>query len=115
MSKPRVQIELIVDTAAHANTISTNFDTQLVGKDIFSTEHKASGRDEDGRPFFSADIRFNSEADRDAIRDWVVDAMRDNIVTRDWVTRAHVTIHLCTHDDVTVQDCTTTSYSRTEK
>lgn len=111
MSKPRLQLTAVIDTETHADTIIASIRTQLVGKDVFE-EHslKRSVDVETGKILLCFDLRFNSEIDRNSVRTWLRDQVRDHPVVKTWVQSVTLTRHECSHDDVTVQDCKTTDY-----
>jgi hypothetical protein len=111
MSKSRVMLTSAIDTRAHADTIISSLNTQLVGKDIFETHSLAVGTDEDGTPILTVDIRFNKEVDRNTIRDWIREQARDNPILKRWFNKATLSTHTCTHDDRVVQSCRETEYS----
>ena len=60
MSKPRINLRLKIDTLAHANTIKTNLQTQLIGKDIFE-QHSFDSVNFIGENLLYLDVRFNKE------------------------------------------------------
>ena len=112
MSKPRLKLYTEVDTLLHANTIKTNIQTQLVGKDIFETHSLASGLvSKTGKNVVYGDWRFNTQLDRDFIRNWIKDQIETHPQVKNWVKKARLSWHVCSHDDPIVVDCTTTSYA----
>ena len=114
MSKPRVSLRAIVDTTAHASTIVDFLSGTLAGRSLFELHSLSQGLDEQGRLNVTFEARLNVQSDRDAIRDAVINRVRDRPQTRDWfLTGTTVTIHLCTHDEPEdlVRPCTETSYS----
>ena len=110
MSKPRVQLQAVIDTEAHADTIIAGITTRLVGKDIFETQSLTRDTDEEGRPFVVFDCRFNSRIDRDDVKTWLRDQVKDHPVVKTWVQSVKLTTHLCSHDDIEVKDCKTIEY-----
>lgn len=113
MSKPRISIYLEVDTVAHGQTIKQAIQDQLVGKDIFETYSFDFGVGNESDPnviWGSAEFRFNNRINRDSIRDWIKDQVQNHPQVKNWVTKARIISHLCTHDDVEVKPCTETEY-----
>ena len=113
MSKPRISIYLEVDTVAHGQTIKTNIQNRLAGKDIFEIHDFDSGVGNESDPnaiWGRLECRFNSRIDRDDIRDWIKDQIQNHPQIKNWVLSAQLISHLCTHDDPSVKDCTTTEY-----
>ena len=111
MSKPRLIINLDIDTLAHANTMKNNLQVQLVGKDIFETHNFSSGSDGlNNRIFLNADWRFKNLADRNSIWKFITGASTSG-TTKNWInTGSLMSRHLCSHDDPEVKDCRTTNY-----
>lgn len=111
MSKPRFKVYAEVDTLAHAETIRQNLANRAAGKDIFEEHSLAAFFDgEVGKNVVVAEWRFNNAVDRDDVRDWIKDQVQNHPQVKNWVTRASVTSHLCTHDDAEVKDCRTTQF-----
>lgn len=111
MSKPRISIELEVDTIAHANTIRDAIVSRLVGKDIFEQHSLMSFFDsETSKNMVIAEVRFNGAVDRDDVLNWVKNQVQTHPQVKVWVTRASVVSHLCSHDDEEVNNCRTTEY-----
>ena len=73
MSKPRLQLQAVIDTEAHADTIITNIRAELVGKDIFEEQDLSRGINEDGQVEINFDFRFNSRVDRNDVKTWLKD------------------------------------------
>ena len=113
MSKPRFSLYAEVDTLAHANTIKTNIQTQLVGKDIFE-EHQfliaEGGTVGESIIRIIAEWRFNNAVDRDALKDWAQDQIQSHPQVKNWVSKAKLVWHRCTHDEQIVENCKTTNY-----
>ena len=107
--KTRFQVNAVVDTLAHAETIRTNLETQLAGKDIFE-RHSFEVSSEGGEISVHADFRFNLRADRDSVRDWIQDQLRDHPIVKTWILSVILSWHDCSHDSELVQDCKTTNY-----
>lgn len=113
MSKPRVRIYLEVDTLAHGQTIKTAIQNRLQGKDIFETHSFdfGVGTEEDPNVVWGRlEARFNSRIDRDDILNWIKDQVQNAPQVKNWVTKASIISHLCTHDDENVQSCRETEY-----
>ena len=111
MSKPRLQLQAVIDTTAHADTIIAAIRAELVGKDFFEEHSLKRGTDiETGEIKLVFDFRFNSEVDRNAIRAWIKDQVKDHPVVKTWVVSVKLTRHTCTHDDVEIKPCTETDY-----
>ena len=103
---------------AHGQTIRSAIQDKLVGKDIFETHDFDFGVGNDLDPsviWGRAEIRFNSEIDRDDVKDWIKDQVQNHPQVKNWVTRATVQTHLCSHDDEEVKDCRTTNFLEWEK
>lgn len=113
MSKPRFSLYAEIDTLAHANTIKTNIQTQLVGKDIFET-HGFGIYENDplnpGKIILHAEWRFNNAVDRDTLKDWARDQIENHPQVKNWISKAKLAVHLCSHDDLEVKDCKTMNY-----
>lgn len=113
MSKPRFSLYAEIDTLAHANTIKTNIQAQLVGKDIFEEHSFGIGTNDPfnpGKIILRAEWRFNNAIDRDALKDWVQDQIQNHPIVKTWVLLVRLIVHLCTHDDSEIKDCKTTNY-----
>lgn len=111
MSKPRFKLYAEVDTLAHAETIRQSLEKRIAGKDIFEQHSLAALIDsETGKNLVIAEWRFNRRVDRDDVRDWIKDQVQNHPQVKNWVTRASVTSHLCSHDDAEVKDCRTTEF-----
>lgn len=110
MSKPRLQLNAIVDTAAHADTIIVQIRTQLSGKDIFEEHNLSKFIEENGTINLSFDFRFNSLVDRDDIKAWLKNQVQNHPQVKTWVQSVTVIDHLCSHDDSSILDCNTTEY-----
>ena len=112
MSKPRIKLEAVIDSVAHANTIISSIESRLVGKDIFQDKNLTVSEtdDEPRKPLIIFDCRFNSRIDRDDVKTWLRGQIKDHPVVKTWIESVKLTTHLCTHDDVSVKDCKTTEY-----
>lgn len=115
MSKPRLQLSAVIDTVAHADTIISSIQTKLVGKDIFEIHSLARSIDELGQVNLNFDFRFNSRIDRDDVKNWIKDQVQNHPQVKNWVQSVIVVDHLCSHDSVSVVDCTSTEYVRWER
>ena len=104
MSKPRIELNLLVDTQGHANTIINNLRTQLQGKEIFETHVFDSIASTDG-VWIRGSWRFNKQLDRDNVKEWIRDKIQDNPQVKDWILKAELSWHICTHDDAEVRNC----------
>ena len=110
MSKPRLQLTAVIDTEAHADTIIAQIRTQLVRKDVFEEHNLTRLTNEFGQIELNFDFRFNSEVDRNTIRTWLKDQVKDHPVVKTWVQSVKLSHHECSHDNAVIQDCKTTSY-----
>lgn len=113
VSKPRISIYLEVDTAAHGQTIRTAIQNRLAGKDIFETHVFDFGSVNDigsDAVWGVLECRFNSKIDRDDIKDWLKDQVQNHPQIKNWILKAEIKDHLCSHDDAEVKDCRTTEY-----
>ena len=113
MSKPRISIYLEVDTVAHGQIIKNNIQQQLVGKDLFDTISFDFGVGNDTAPnviWGNAEFRFNNRVDRDDLKDWIKNQVQNHPQVKNWVLKARITSHLCSHDSDIVLDCTTTEF-----
>lgn len=116
MSKPRFKMVAYTDTLAHATTIKNSISNQLAGLDIFEQHSLVSGNDPDsGLPGLIAEWRFNSSADRDTLRDWAKDQIQNNAQVKVWVQTATLTWHLCTHDEMVPENCSTNNFGSWSK
>ena len=112
MSKPRLQMTARIDTLAHAITIRNAIRDELIGKDIFE-EHSLMGFvDGDGTVVGNLDVRFNSDVDRNSVRDWIEDQIQNHPQIKNWILQAKVWWHRCTHDEIAVNNCGTTEYAK---
>ena len=109
MSKPRVMIQAVIDTGVHAQLILDFVVQELIGKNIFENHGVGFGLEVTDW-IFSADVRFNSRADRDTVDAFLRNRALVRPQTRDWFKSVKANSHLCTHDDVEVKDCTTTEF-----
>lgn|SRR3990167_9973054 len=112
MSKPRLQLQAVIDTEAHADTIIASIRAELVGKDVFE-EHSLSKYVDalnDNKVTLVFDFRFNNRIHRDDVKTWLKNQVRDHPVVKTWVESVKLTQHTCTHDDVEVKPCTETEY-----
>ena len=110
MSKPRLKLTAVIDTEAHADTIISQVRNKLIGKDIFEEHSLNRFKNENGDTELGFDFRFNSRIDRDSIKDWIKDQVRNHPQVKNWVQSARVVEHLCSHDDLEINDCKTTEY-----
>ena len=65
VSKPRISLRAIVDTAAHATTIVTAIQNRIAGKPTFDNPNIYSGVNELGEKEISFNFRLINSADRD--------------------------------------------------
>jgi len=110
MGKPSFKLIATVDTLAHANTIKNSIQDELVGKDIFEEHNLSALRNDDGNFSCVAEFSFNNNIDRDSIKDWIISQVRDHQVVKNWVSKARLSWHYCTHGDKEVKSCKTTGY-----
>jgi hypothetical protein len=110
MSKPRLKLLAVIDTESHADTIIAAIRAEIVGKDVFEEHSSSRGLNEAGQVELTFDFRFNSGVDRDAVRTWLKDQVKDHPVVKTWVQSVKLTRHECSHDSITVVDCKTTNY-----
>ena len=111
MSKFRIMANLDCDTLTHAETIRDAFNLQLVGKSIFENHGvSASFNTHINKTLFISNLRMNIESERDTLWTYIIDKASTDVVVKNWVLSAKVNRHLCTHDDLKVKDCKTTSY-----
>jgi len=101
MAKPRLTVALFVDTEQHATAILTGINQRLSGRAVYAVDAWEQHRAEDvpGQRV-AADVRLETETDRDAVRDSVLAALEHNPEWGSWILRgSRVTEHLCTHDE----------------
>ncbi len=110
MSKPRFKMVIVVDTLAHAITIRDSIVAQLAGKDIFEQHSLGASTNLNGEIEGIAEWRFNNSIDRDAIKDWIRDQVENHPQVKNWVQRAKLSWHQCTHDEAIVENCKSTNY-----
>ena len=113
MSKPRAKIYLETDTLAHAETAKNNIQTRVSGKDIFETHSLGFGEGNESNPntpWVLAEFRFNSSVDRDDLWEYIKNQIQNHPQVKNWVVRARVSIHLCSHGDAETLDCRSTGY-----
>jgi len=110
MAKPRINLEAVIDTVAHAQTIRDYVQDQLAGKDIFEQRALKYSVNGDGQVEFNFDVRFNSEVDRNAVKDWILQQINDHPTVKNWFLRAELSIHRCTHDEAKIQSCDMTDF-----
>lgn len=110
MSKARINCRGTIDTLAHGATVKGYVQDELIGKDIFEIHNLNYGENEVGEIEFGFDIRFNNNADRDAIKSWIQDQVENHPVVKTWFSSFKISTHRCTHDDEQIEDCTTTDY-----
>ena len=111
MSKPRFNIILEIDTLAHANTIKNNIQSELAGKDLFEQRFFSISTDTiSNKIILFADWRFNSAIDRDALKDWARDQIENHPNVKNWVQKAKLSWHRCTHDESLIENCEITNY-----
>lgn len=112
MSKPRFMATLEIDTEAHALKVLSGINSTISGKNIFELHNVKKFVDEDNKNIVSLDIRFNSEIDRDTIKDFVIGRVKTHPVVKKWVLSMDANIHNCTHNDINVKPCTQTQFIR---
>ena len=110
MSKPRLKLRAVIDTEPHADMIISSIRNKLIGKDIFEEHSLKRFKNEEDKTELSLDFRFNSQVDRDDVKDWMKDQVHNHPQIKNWVLLAKVVEHLCSHDSSTVLDCRTTEY-----
>ena len=115
MSKPRIKVSAIIDTEAHADTIISNIQTELSGKDVFEQHALNKFINQSGQIELVFEARFNNQIDRNDIKDWIKDRIQNHPQVKNWVLSAKISDHLCTHDDKEVKDCRTTEYEELVK
>jgi len=109
MPHRRIQMKLIIDTTAHAQTIKTAVKTKLneLNIDIFKRDTDSGFfRDPgDGTPYAWVDIRWKNVPKANEFRDWIKDqALNSN--ARTWImSGSFIHIHTCTHGDPVVVPC----------
>src|SRR3990167_4869093 len=111
MSKPRLQLQAVIDTEAHADTIIASIRAELVGKDVFEEHSLQRSKDDHDRVLIIFDFRFNSEIDRDSVKTCLRDQVRDHLVVKTWVRSVKLTKHQCSHDESTILDCKATDFT----
>lgn len=111
MSKYRIMADAVVDTESHANTLLIQAQNRYAGKDIFEIHSASTGIDPiTNEVHLGFDIRFNSQLDRDDLKTFIETDVLNKAPQKNWVISLVGNIHTCTHDDATVQDCTTTNF-----
>lgn len=110
MSKPRFEMNLTIDTTAHAVTIRNSILNELSGKDIFETFTLSHYTNPSGLIVGIGDWTFNTDVDRDAIKDWVKDQVENHPQVKNWVSSAALSWHRCTHVDSVVENCKNSNY-----
>jgi hypothetical protein len=115
MAKPRLRVQAVIDTEAHADAIVTNIRAELTGKDIFEEHNLQRFVNDDGQFELVGEWRFNRDVDRDNLANWLKQQVRDHLIVKTWVQSVRLTSHLCTHDDADVRDCSTTELVRWER
>lgn len=107
MAKPRLHVELRVDTEQHAQAILTGIEQQLAGRAVFAEDAHAEGlRAEGAGRRLTHQTRFDSAADRDAVAQAVLTRLERNPEWASWLLPgSRVTRHLCSHDDLRPTPC----------
>ena len=104
------------DTLTHAETIYSAISNRLIGKDVFETHNLFVGQtidttiSADSKNMVSFDFRFNGDADRDDLKDYIKDQVENHPTVKTWVISASLSWHRCTHDDPSVKNCKTTEF-----
>lgn len=100
MGHPRFDLSIVIDTAAHANTILGNISTKLDTYNKFSVDTPVTKTENESREIeIKADVRFKSLTDRNDIISWIKSQIKDNVAVKDWILKARVTRHMCNHAD----------------
>jgi len=108
--KPRINLIAIVDSMSHANTIVSYIQNALSGIAVFEIHSLESIKNDNNENEIYLDGRFNSSVDRDNIKEWLKNQISNNPQVKNWVTRAKLSWHDCTHDDVEIKSCGETNY-----
>jgi len=100
---PRLQVEILLDTAAHAATVRDSLSAQAASRPRHGGRFEAAPAveaDEAGRGHVvRLDVRYPARGDRDAVRDWVRQQLDEHPVVKGWIRGIVVSTHLCTHDE----------------
>lgn len=99
--KPRLQIWGVIDTLAHGQTVKGAVVAELAGKDIFeqhSLDHEVDP--DSGEVTFFLDVRFNTDIDRNTVRDWVQAQVAEHPTVKTWFSFLKVWWHNCPHEEV---------------
>ncbi len=115
MSKPCLKFELLFDTAEHRNIIASRLQIELAGKSIYKSEGPFLEDKLADRAAIYFLIWLNRLEDRNALRNWVKNKCFDDPSVRNWVPKARISWHLCSHEDAKVLDCQSTDYELVEK
>ena len=108
--KPRMSINSIVDTDAHADTLISSIENKLSGKSVFESYSLLKSLNENDKTQISLEIRFNNSVDRDAVKDWVKDQLQNHPQVKTWVSNAKVVWHNCTNDESSPIPCGQSQY-----
>lgn len=116
MSKPRIEISLVVDTQAHADLIKDALGLQFRDKQKFETEHEKNNlsisEGENKEIIVQADYRLEEKTDRDLINSFVKDLVSNDLTVKNWILKgSKISVHQCSHNDAEVKPCTETEYS----
>ena len=85
MAKPRINLRATFDTMAHADTVKDAVALRIADKDIFESHALGTLVDEDGANALYFDFRFNVDAHRDDLKDYMVDQIQNHPQVKNWV------------------------------
>lgn len=108
--KPRLDLWAIIDTTGHADTIINSVRNELSGKDVFEEHSLIRTVNDAGQIELNFDFRFNSSDDRNAVRTWAKDQIKDHPVVKTWIVSARLSRHECPHDEISVIPCNKSNY-----
>jgi hypothetical protein len=109
MAKPRIQIQLEVDTAGHADQIAAAIEGRLAGKPLAQRHALTRTEDFEGHPLLVVDLEFEEPRDRDALRGWLQSHVTAGPASR-WTRSVSMSWHLCGHDEETPGPCSSGSF-----
>ena len=108
MAKRRIQVNLILDSEATADTLISFIQTRLATYDVFSIDSLqkiAPSLITDNRWHLIAHIRTNIPANCSDLRDRIKDKLTTGVLANKILAGSKIGLHTCTHEEQTPQPC----------
>ena len=105
MTVPTLQIDIYFKTSANTAASKLALDTAVGIKPLQGRGYYYASTDERGIAELAADLRFTTTANRDTVRDAVINRVVSNSTIKAQVIKGIICWHACTHDDPVILQC----------